>query len=196
MLFVTPSSSFHVPLADKNPLPFAPPILKHGDVVISQTSNILLYLATHLENPIDLSPSPSPSSESEPSPAKKANPSSPSLSDSSIYHINGIALTILDFNNETHDTHHPISVSDYYENQKDHAIERAKDFRKNRVPKFFNHFEKLLGQGGEKDGWLVGGQASYADLCLFQVIDGVSLPSLLPLLSGSSWLTCRGFPNE
>ncbi|GAA5904916.1 glutathione S-transferase [Sporobolomyces salmoneus] len=152
---------------DKNPVPFAPPILKHGDVVISQTSNILFYLATHLDSPIDLSTSPS----SDPSPSKKLKPSPRSLQDSHLYHVNALALTILDLNNETHDTHHPISVSSYYEDQKEAAIERAKDFRKNRVPKFFNHFESVLEKGGGE--WLVGSEPSYADLCLFQVVDGL-----------------------
>lgn len=166
-------------LTENNPLPFAPPILKHRDTIISQTSNILLYLATHLENPIDLSPS--SESESEPS-TKKTKYSPPTLSDPSIYHVNELVLTILDLNNEVHDSHHPISVSDYYENQKTAASERAKDFRKNRVPKFFKYFEKLLEQGGEGGEWLVGKEASCADLCLFQVIDGVSnlFLSLLP----------------
>ncbi|GAA5987830.1 hypothetical protein JCM5350_003162 [Sporobolomyces pararoseus] len=163
---------------EHNPLPFAPPILKHGDTIISQTSNILLYLATHLENPIDLSPS--SSSESEPS-TKKTKYSPPTLSNPSIYHVNELVLTILDLNNEVHDSHHPISVSDYYENQKTAASERAKDFRKNRVPKFFKYFEKLLEQGGEGGEWLVGKEASCADLCLFQVIDGLkfAFPNLL-----------------
>ncbi|GAA5884228.1 hypothetical protein JCM16303_002416 [Sporobolomyces ruberrimus] len=166
----------------KNPLPFAPPILKHGEVVISQTANILLYLATHLDSAIDLSPD---SSSSDPSPAKKSKPSPPALQDASIYHVHGLALTILDLNNETHDSHHPTSVSSYYEDQKEEAVKRSEDFRQNRVPKFFGHFEKILGQheGEEEGGWLLK-EASHADLCLFQVVDGLkfAFPNLLKKL--------------
>ncbi|GAA5852084.1 hypothetical protein JCM3766R1_005599, partial [Sporobolomyces carnicolor] len=156
---------------DENPTPFAPPILKHGQVVVSQTSNILLYLATHLENPIDLSP-PATRSSSEPSPAKKAKPSRDDTTLAThLFHVNSLALTILDLNNEAHDTHHPISVASYYEDQRDAAVDKAKDFRANRVPKFFAYFENLLGRDGAQE-WLVGTTASYADLCLFQVVDG------------------------
>jgi len=158
-------------MIDKNPLPFAPPILKHGDTVISQTPNILLYLSTHLTSPIDLDSSPSESSSSSSQP--DASPLL-TLSDPLVYQLHSLILTILDLNNETHDTHHPISVSSYYEDQKDEAIKRAKDFRENRLPKFFDHFEKNL-QRNEEGNWLFEGQgASVADLCLFQVVDGVS----------------------
>ncbi|GAA6016890.1 hypothetical protein JCM11491_006903 [Sporobolomyces phaffii] len=161
---------------DANPLPFAPPILRHGDVVISQTSNILLYLATHLESPIDLSPSSS---------SLDTAPATATVQDTSIYHVQSLALTILDLNNETHDTHHPVSVSSYYEDQKEPALLKARDFRQNRVPKFFKYFEALLEREAERGGWLVrGGVPSYADLCLFQVVDGLkfAFPNLLSKL--------------
>ena len=98
--------------ADKNPLPFAPPCLKHGDVVISQTPNILLYLATHISAPVDLDSSGAEGAE----PAKKkAKASAASVDDPATFHANELALTILDLNNEAHDTHHPVSVGSYYE---------------------------------------------------------------------------------
>ncbi|CAL8584217.1 hypothetical protein XPA_009820 [Xanthoria parietina] len=128
---------------------FAPPILQHGDLYLSQLPNILLYLGPRL----GLVPS------------DDAN---------AIYRINQLTLTALDgFSNEAHETHHPIAVGDYYENQKDAAIKRANDYTHNRLPKFLGHFEQVLkqNQGGE---YLYGGQLTYADLVLFQGLDGVS----------------------
>ncbi|GAA5931907.1 glutathione S-transferase [Sporobolomyces koalae] len=159
-----------------NPIPFAPPVLRHGQNVISQTPNILLYLSTRLRNPIDLA-------SSEDATARASGDySPPTCDDVALFHVHAMTLTILDLNNETHDTHHPISVSSYYEDQKSQAIERARDFRKNRVPKFFRHFEQVLEKGGQ--GWLIGTNATYADLCLFQVIDGLkfAFPNLLSKL--------------
>ncbi|GJN88483.1 hypothetical protein Rhopal_001449-T1 [Rhodotorula paludigena] len=165
--------------SDKNPLPFAPPALQHGEVVISQTPNILLYLATHIVSPIDLEAG---GEEGEPA-SKKTKASPLSVDDPALFHALGFTLTILDLNNETHDSHHPVAVSDYYENQKDEAIRRATDFRKNRVPKFFKHFEDNL-QRNSKGAFLLDSGASFADLALFQVVDGLkfAFPKLLAKL--------------
>ncbi|CAI4219091.1 unnamed protein product [Parascedosporium putredinis] len=132
-----------------NPPPLAPPILRHGDLLISQTPNILLYLASRHNL----------------APAQGAG----------FFHLNGLALTALDgLSNEVHETHHPVSVSDYYENQKEESKRRAADYTKNRLPKFLGYFEKVL--RGEKSGdgpWLYGGALTYVDLVLFQNIDGL-----------------------
>ncbi|KAI4244067.1 MAG: hypothetical protein L6R42_010554 [Xanthoria sp. 1 TBL-2021] len=127
---------------------FAPPILQHGDLYISQLPNILLYLGPKLGLV-------------------------PSDDGNAIYRVNQLTLTALDgFSNEAHDTHHPIAVGDHYENQKEAAIKRAKDYTRNRLPKFLGHFENVLEQN--KEGvYLYGGQLTYADLVLFQGLDGV-----------------------
>lgn len=128
-----------------NPPFFACPILRHGDFLISQTPNILQYLAPR----IGLGP------------AEGAG----------FYHLNGLALTILDgLSNEAHDTHHPVSVALYYEEQKEESKRRAKDYTKGRLPKFFGHFENVLKGKKSGDGpWLYGGELTYVDLVLFQV---------------------------
>lgn len=136
-----------------NPPPFAPPLLRHGDLLISQTSNILLYLASKL----DLVPS------------QEEDPNG-------IYFINALALTALDgLSNEAHDTHHPIDISLYYEDQKEEAKRRATNYTRTRLPKFLGYFERVLSgeaiQGGK---WLYGGRLTYADLVLFQTVDGVT----------------------
>ncbi|KAG9947401.1 glutathione S-transferase, partial [Aureobasidium melanogenum] len=141
---------------DGNPPAFAPPALRvHGSgkngkaLVIHQTPNIMLYLG----GPLKLAGSDEPEK----------------------YYVNQLALTALDLNNEAHDTHHPVAVAKYYEEQKDEALKKATDFRENRLPKFFSYFERVLkhnkpsGQGKH----LVGESLTYADLALWQVIDGL-----------------------
>lgn len=136
-----------------NPPPLAPPILKHGAYTLSQTPNILLYLGPLL----GLSPEP-------------AN------DPVGMYHVNELTLTALDgLSNEAHDTHHPVAVMQYYEDQKDEALKKAKDYRENRLPKFFAYFERVLAGEASKGGeYLYGGQLTYADLVLFQTVDGLS----------------------
>ena len=41
---------------------------------------------------------------------------------------------------EAHDTHHPIAVSLYYEDQRDEAKRRAGEFVRERIPLFFRYF--------------------------------------------------------
>jgi glutathione S-transferase len=124
---------------------FAPPILEDGDVVISQTANILLYLGPRL----GLAPP-----------------------DEALRHTaHGLQLTIADFVNEAHDTHHPISGNLFYKDQKEAAKACATEFLNNRAPKYLAYFDKTLAAG---DGFAVGGVHSYVDLSLFQVVVGLA----------------------
>lgn len=129
-----------------NPPVFAPPALRHGDdVLIHQTANIMMYLAPKVGlAPTDLV---------------------------ALYHLNAIALTLLDgLSDEVHETHHPIATGQYYEDQKPEAKKRAKAFTEERLPKFLAYVQRVL--DGEKSGegpWLYGGECSYVDLVLFQV---------------------------
>jgi len=135
-----------------NPPPLAPPILKHGEYIISQTPNILLYLGPQLGLVPDVSEDPV-----------------------GVYHVNSLTLTALDgLSNEAHDTHHPVAVGDYYEAQKEEAKKKARDYREARLPKFFGYFERVLSGDASKGGeYLYGGRLTYADLVLFQTLDGV-----------------------
>ncbi|KAE8338750.1 hypothetical protein BDV24DRAFT_137588 [Aspergillus arachidicola] len=130
------------------PPPFAPPILEHGDLRISQTPNILLYLAPRLGLVPD---------------------------GDAIYHVNSLALTALDgLSNEPHDTHHPIAAELYYEDQLEESKRRSESYRKNRLPKFLSYFERVLKpQVAQGRPWLYGETLTYADLVLFQGIDGL-----------------------
>lgn len=132
--------------------PLAPPVLRHGELLLSQTPNILLYLAP------------------------KLGLAGPEGDKDGIYHINQLALTALDgLSNEAHDTHHPIAVGLYYEDQKEESKRKAADYVSNRLPKFFGYFERVLQGEASKGGeWLYGGQLTYADLVLWQCADGIS----------------------
>lgn len=101
--------------------------------------------------------------------------------DVAVAQLQQLCATALDLNNEVHDSHHPISVSSYYEDQREEAKKRAADLRANRIPKFLQVFEVALHQDGAGldrkpiDGQrrLWGSKTSVADLTVFQVIDGL-----------------------
>ncbi|KAL2115568.1 hypothetical protein VTJ04DRAFT_9823 [Mycothermus thermophilus] len=135
-----------------NPPPLAPPILRHGDVVLSQTSNILQYLGPLLGLVPDAAEDPN-----------------------ATYRINGLVLTALDgMCNEPHDCHHPIATGLFYEEQKTESRRRSKDYVTNRLPKFMTYFERVLQSEASNGGhWLYGDRLTYADLVLFQCVDGL-----------------------
>ena len=82
-----------------------------------------------------------------------------------------LQLTLADFLVEIHDTHHPIGSGLYYEDQRAAARERTADFLKNRAPKFLRYFDRVLAAGGGP--YLNGRALTYADLSVFQVVDGL-----------------------
>lgn len=126
---------------------FAPPILVDGRHVIGQTANILLYLgARH-----GLAP--------------KAEPAR--------LWTNQIQLTIADLVTEAHDVHHPVGAAFYYEDQKREAKRRAAWFRDERIGRFLGWFESILTRNPKGPKFLVGARLSYADLSLFQVVEGL-----------------------
>jgi glutathione S-transferase len=127
-------------------LPFAPPVLKDGDKLIGQTAAILLYLGSRH----DLAPS----------------------DEAERFWTHQIQLTIADLVTEAHDSHHPISAGLFYEDQKKEAARRAKDFRERRIPKYFTWFETILGRNPKGEAHLVGDKLTYADLSLFQLVEG------------------------
>lgn len=131
--------------------PFAPPILRHGKQVISQTAAILLYLGPRLAL------------------VGKGAPAQ--------LWTHQIQLTIADVLQEAHDTHHPISPKLYYEEQRVEAERRARMFCGARLIRYLAWFESVLSRNGpnarSRQLHLVGAQLSYADLSLFQLVEGL-----------------------
>ncbi len=126
---------------------FAPPFLIDGDIVVGQTAAILLYLGPRL--------------------------GLAGVGESDGLWTHQLQLTIADVVAEAHDTHHPISVGAYYEDQRDAAVQRAKAFRDERIPKFLSWFERVLQRNPAGSAHLVGDVLTYADLSLFQLVDGL-----------------------
>jgi glutathione S-transferase len=126
--------------------PFAPPFLRAGKLVIAQTAMILFYLGgRHALAPKD---------------------------EAGRLWTHQCQLTVTDFLVEIHDTHHPIASGLYYEDQKPEARRRAADFRENRLPKYLDYFEAALATNLR--GGVAGLRLCYADLSLFQIIEGLS----------------------
>jgi glutathione S-transferase len=84
-----------------------------------------------------------------------------------------LQLTVTDFVKEIHDTHHPIGSSLYYEDQKTEAARRTENFRELRAPKYLRYFERVLERNPAGDKHLVGRTLSYADLSMFQLVEGL-----------------------
>ncbi|TCN20576.1 glutathione S-transferase [Sinorhizobium americanum] len=127
--------------------PFAPPFLVDGELLIAHVANILFYLGPRL----GLVPE-----------------------DEGLRHVaNGLQLTVTDLVAEIHDTHHPIGVSLYYEEQKPEASRRAENFLSERLPKYLGYFERVLTQNPEGPQHSVGGRLSYVDLSLFHLVEGL-----------------------
>jgi glutathione S-transferase len=125
--------------------PFAPPLLRSGDLVIAHTANILAYLG----------------------PRHRLEPAG----EADRLHARQLQLTVTDAVAEVHETHHPIASSLYYEDQKPEASRRAEIFVRERIPKFLSHFERAL--AASADPYLFGDDVSYVDLSLFQLLEGL-----------------------
>ncbi|SKA36886.1 glutathione S-transferase family protein [Consotaella salsifontis] len=129
-------------------IPFAPPFLKDGEVVVSQAGLIAAYLGEKLGL--------APQNEAE------------------RHFARSVALTTADFVAEVHNVHHPIATGLYYDDQKEEARRNAEQFRAERMPKFLGWYERLITANPAGAGFLVGGRMSYADLGLFQTVEGLN----------------------
>lgn len=125
---------------------FAPPILEHGDLTLAQLPVIARYVAERE----GLAPS----------------------DEAGRAHAQQVFLTLSDVLLEAHDVHHPISSALRYEEQKEAALEAARLFAEQRLPKWVTYFSRVLDHNGGT--WLVGDAMSYADLAFLQVFDGLA----------------------
>jgi len=126
-------------------VPFAPPILQDGSLVISQSANICRYVGLRHD-------------------LWSADPALDALELE-------IQLTIADLVHEVHGTHHPVSPSLYYEEQREPAVESARRFREHRMLRFLSWLEGVLDRNGGT--WLIGDKVSSVDLAAFQSQEGL-----------------------
>ena len=126
-------------------LPFAPPFLRVGDLVVAQAPAICQFLAPRLRLVPD--------------------------DERSRLVAHQIALTIADLVTEAHDAHHPVGSGLYYEDQADEALRAAEQFRTHRIPKHLGWLERILGRNGGEH--LVGDALSYVDLSAFHTLAGL-----------------------
>src|SRR5690349_18855079 len=124
---------------ERGALPFASPFVRVDGTIVSQTANVLAYLAPRL----------------------RLVPADPRLRAEALQ----IQLTIADLVAEVHDAHHPIDSGLYYRDQKTEAKRRARSFRRDRLPKYLGWLERVLTRNRASGGrWLVGARHTYADL--------------------------------
>jgi glutathione S-transferase len=134
-------------MEDGGRVPFAPPFLRVGRLVIAQTANILQYLGPRL----GLAP----------------------RAEAGRLWAHQLQLTVTDFVMEVHDTHHPIAVGLYYHQQKPEARRRTRFFLRERVPKYLDYFEAMLQDNSKGRGWMIGRALTYVDLSMFQIVEGL-----------------------
>ena len=127
--------------------PFAPPFIRDDERLVGQTAAILQHLGPRLKL------------------VARAEPAKG--------WTNQIQLTIADMVTEAHDTHHPVGSGLYYEDQKAEARRCAEAFCRERMPKFLGWFEAILERNPAGSKHLAGARLSYADLSLFQLVEGL-----------------------
>ena len=113
--------------------PFAPPFLKAGRLMIAQTANILQYLGPR-------------------------HGLAPKNEQGALW-VHQFQLTIADFVEEVHNTHHPIGSALYYEDQRKEAKRYSREFWKHRPQKYLGYFERVLERSGGPWLLLAGGSA-------------------------------------
>jgi glutathione S-transferase len=124
--------------------PYAPPFVVVDGLVVGQTAEILFFLGRL----VGLVPD----------------------DDAARLAAHQVQLTIADVVAETHDVHHPIAGSLYYEDQKVEALRRSGHFRKERIPKYLGWLEDVSARGG---GHPVAGVHTYVDDSVFQLVEGL-----------------------
>ncbi|MDA3922212.1 MAG: glutathione S-transferase [Salinisphaera sp.] len=134
---------------------FAPPVLEDDYESVSQVAQILYWIAI----PLQLAPD----------------------GKHELRRMHQLQLTLADFVNEIHDTHHPLGPSVYYEDQTEVAKQRTSAFIAKRLPKFLRYFEHSVECNPAGDYWLVGERCTTLDLSMFQVLSGLdyALPNAM-----------------
>ena len=129
-------------------IPFAPPFLKDGDLIVSHVANILFYLGPKL----GLAP------KNEAFALYRQWPA-----------IDHHRLCCRGARHASSD----LPTNLYYEDQKEAAKQRSADFIEHRIPKFMGYFERVLEQNPEGNKHAVGANSAMSDLSLFQIVEGL-----------------------
>jgi glutathione S-transferase len=127
--------------------PFAPPFLRAGKQVIAQTANILQFLGPRLGLVAPVA--------------------------ATRLWAHQLQLTVEDLVIDVHDTHHPVAMNLYYEDQQPESRRRAQFFTTERAPELLGYFERVLQRNPARRGYPVGRRLSYVDLSLFQIVAGL-----------------------
>ena len=125
--------------------PYAPPVLKIGDLVIGQTAVICGYLGEKYGLVAD--------------------------DESTRLAARQLMATICDVADEVHNTHHPISAALTYEDQIEAAAEAAQSFVTHRLGGFLAYLEVVASQN--EGASLLPGGFSYPDLALLLLVRGL-----------------------
>jgi glutathione S-transferase len=135
-------------MAGEGRLPYAPPFLKAGKLVIAQTANILQYLGPRLGL-------------------------GPKKGEAGRLWAHQLQLTVTDLVSEIHDTHHPIAADMYYEEQKRESRDRSRHFLDERLPRYLGYFERIIENNTGGRGYILGRSMTYVDLSMFQLVAGL-----------------------
>jgi glutathione S-transferase len=144
-------------------IPFAPPFLRDGAVIVSHTAAILLNLGGR----IGLAPT----------------------DEYGRLWTHQLQLTIIDIVQEVYNSHHPIDEDKWFHEQEAEAIARAAVFRRDRMPKFLGWFEGILqGNPRERTTWSADPPPMQICPCSSWSKDCVSRFLVRPR---ESWQSCR-----
>jgi glutathione S-transferase len=139
---------------------YAPPILRFGELSISQTGVICSWLGERHGLVAD--------------------------DEASQLRARQLMLTVLDVVDEAHDTHHPIANALYYEDQADAARRSSQAFVSIRLPAWLAYFERVITQAGGPG--LLGSSLSYPDIALYQLKAGLdfAFPRAMRVYAGAT----------
>jgi len=123
---------------------FAPPFLKRGDFTLSQTAVICRYLGKQFGYWPD--------------------------KEEDQWHAEQVNTTIHDFIAEGRLVFHGTGFVKSYYDQKEETKPYIEWFKKERIEKWLNVFEKVLNANNDGRGYVVGDKCTYVDLALLHVL--------------------------
>jgi len=87
---------------------------------------------------------------------------------------NSIVLNALDCIDQGRRSFHPVKDTMSYKDQAEEGDKASKEWTIERLPKFLHHFNKIVRRNGSSNKPITGGaKVTYADFCLFHVLDAV-----------------------